>query len=348
MSYVRLFYAFAAGAVLAGCASVKTTQPDALLSAKPLTAQGATLESNAIAGFQAANVLCGTQAYGVTCASGMWETGKAVLDISCQRYLDKLALASQGHDYNRKETSLIGGFLAGALGLAKSPVSHVAGLALLTTTVNATQDNFSESYLFSPGGHQLASIVSKAQDAYLAARHETIDSGKYSYNTAVDLLLGYEDVCRPSTIRRLIDEAVANTEIKATVIGGSIADKDTSALLVQLSLVTGQAVEEANAARLFAWFANQLTDAAKAKGNDTVLRDLKILKSDADVKAQDAMDQTLRKDLSPVFAPLLLQSHPIRKRWAAYIAALSTDTPKAIQVNTTGAGALSKVTLTAK
>jgi hypothetical protein len=332
---------------LIGCASPRSTRPDELLSSKTFKT-GISFESISIENFARATQKCAAENFKDSCAVGFWETGKTVLEITCQKYLDKLSLVSQGQDFYRKETSLIGGFIAGGLGLAKSPVSHVSGLALLTALVTSSQDNFSESYLFSPGSHQLASIVSKAQQTYLSAWSETIESESYSYSTAIDVLLGYEDVCRPSTIRRLIDEAVANTEIKASIIENSIAEKDTGTLLSQLYAITGQPLDEANATRLFAWFGNLISNQTKALENTKALRELKLLKSDSDPATQDMYDKSFRKEISLVFAPLLLESNGVRKRWTSYIANLSAAGEKEKKSIVTVKGKTGKVTLTAR
>ena len=252
-----------------------------------------------------------------------WQQGRAFLELTCSGYMDRVGNGAQNSSFARKETALTGGFVAGALALAEKSAKTVGTVATLFTFAEASQDAWAASYLFAPGSNSVAILVSRAQASYLDAAKTRATAPDLTFDQAIELLTGYEELCRPARIRGLVDDAIVNAQIKADSTTDAVNDLDVQELLTQLRAVLGgQTVSEQDAIELFIWYGG--TGKASAKV-------LQSLKDKGFVASAEELTKSRSKSiLGPVFARVLVAGSPIYKRWQAAIAALSDDKSAAV------------------
>lgn len=142
-----------------------------------------------------------------------FRSGRAMLDLQCDRYLDAVGSANQAASNERKQVSLIGGLASAIMGLTGSSAKEIAGVATTFSFAASSMDAFTTAYLFSDAAHSVTKIVRESQSAFLASVQGQLPG--LDYPDAVALLTRYESVCRPSQIRALIDEAIAKGRVVA-------------------------------------------------------------------------------------------------------------------------------------
>ncbi len=133
------------------------------------------------------------------------------------------------------------------------------------------------------------------------------------YSAAITLLVGYERLCRPSDIRRLIDEAVASTKLVTETPGKLALDPEIEVLLGQLTQALGQPILEADAITLYAWY-SKFDRRNDIKTKSILVSKLLTIFGGSDAALEDKLKQT--------FLPLGIQSNPIGLRWSALVNAV--------------------------
>jgi hypothetical protein len=237
-----------------------------------------------------------------------------LLDLRCSAYLDNIGSANQVATDERNQTGLVGGLAAALMGLTGSPVKHVSGIATSFSFASSSLDSRATTFLFADAGKSIGRLVRSAQTAYLdAVRPQVLDSG-FSYDQAVNLLMGYEAVCRPAEIRSRIDEAIANNTVQADAGAPQPSDAATKVVLQKLADDLGRpGLSEEDAIRLYAWYTTP-TQRAKLEAEEP-------LKSELGDKKPEAI-AALQKKLQPAFQSLALRRSAVATRWAADVALL--------------------------
>lgn len=214
-----LILAFLLGVLspLAGCTTV-APEPAPLLAATPMR-DGTTILAHATTTFANDLKLSSVAPDDPGLASNALKTGRSLLDLHCNQYLDQLGMTQQSHANQRRQTDLVGGFTSAILGLAGSPSSHVAAVAAGSTFVGSSLDSFSAAYLFSDATRSLVQLVREARRAFIDGL--TVPRKDLDYATMVDILSGYEAVCRPAQIKALINEALTNARVEAEPVANA-------------------------------------------------------------------------------------------------------------------------------
>lgn len=237
-------------------------------------------------------------------------SGRALLDLQCNRYLDALGLANQAASYERQQTGLVGGFVAAIMGLTGSTAKQVAGAATAFAFAGSSMDAFTSTYLFSDAAKSVTKIVRDSQSAFLGAL--TLDQNGFEYADAVAVLTGYEALCRPAHIRALIDDSVTKARIEADFTRPRASDGDTAAVLEALTAALGRRISEQQAINLYAWY---LEPTARATGATTQANDpIPALKQGG------LSDAELDRKLSQAFLPVSLAGSRVPARWSAAVA----------------------------
>lgn len=319
-------------ALLTGCATTTTT-PDITIANTAFGPAGAASAppNVGVTVIQRAALVFGDDLYKSAADSGnnglalaALRSGYALLDLRCSRYLDDLGIANQGAKHERQLVDIVGGFTAAVMGLSGSSAKAVAGAATTFSFAGAGMDSFTTTFLFSDASKSITKLVRDAQHAYILAIQED-ELGALDYAGAVTLLTGYEQTCRPSEIRRLIDDAVAASTVVAEMPGGQPSSNQVTILLGRLTGTLRHFVSEGDAIVLYAWF----TDVP----NRQAIKD-----QSAFIKNLNLKDEELASLLNSEFTTLRLTGDPVAKRWAGAVA----------QVPGTQAAAEAQVTAEAK
>lgn len=179
-------------------------------------------------------------------------TGRAMLDLQCERYLDAVGSSNQAATNDRKQVSLVGGFASAVMGLTGSTAKEIAAVATSFSFAGSSMDAFTTSFLFSDASKSVTKIVRSAQGAYLNEIEAQVPS--LDYGGAVALLTGYEAICRPAQIRALIDDAVSRGRVVAELPGQVSDDTEVSTVLTLLRTQFGRAFSEEEAIVLYSWY----------------------------------------------------------------------------------------------
>ena len=142
-----------------------------------------------------------------------FRSGRAMLDLQCDRYLDAVGSANQAASNERKQLGLIGGFASAIMGLTGSSAKEIAAVATTLSFAASSMDSFTTTYLFSDAAKSVTKIVRESQSAFLGSVQGGM--GGMDYSDALTVLGRYETVCRPAQIRALIDEALSKGNVVA-------------------------------------------------------------------------------------------------------------------------------------
>lgn len=321
---------WAMAALLSGCATTMT-KPDITIAqtqfgaagAASAPAPGATVIQQAALVFarDLYDSASAGQAEREAKALAALRSGRALLDLRCSKYLDDLGIANQEARYERQQVDIVGGFTSAIMGLTGSGAKAVAGVASTFSFAGASMDARTTTFLFSDASKSITKLVRDAQHAYILAIEDQL--GGLDHAGMVSLLTGYEQLCRPSEIRRLIDEAVAASTIVAEVPGGAVASTQLVTLLGKLTGSLQHFVDEGDAIVLYAWF----TDVANRQS---------IKDQSAFIKELNLPDDKLAEKLSSNFLPLALAGNLLAKRWADAVTKVA-GTQAASQANAANA-----------
>lgn len=232
-------------------------------------------------------------------------SGRAMLDLQCERYLDAVGGANQQASNERKQVSLIGGFTSAIMGLTGAGAKEIAGVATAFSFAGSSMDAYTEAYLFSDASKSVGKIVRDGQGAFLTAIQGQL--GAIRYADAVALLTGYEAICRPAQIRALIDEAVARGTVVTERPGGERSgDAEVASVLVLLRAQLGRSLAEEEAVVLYAWYR------APAALRDKIAARFEPARS----LVASLGAATLEQRLAQAFLPLALGGSAVAARWA--------------------------------
>jgi hypothetical protein len=309
-------------ALLAGGCATTTTAPKATIANTAFgpasAASSPTVGTTVLA--QASNVFAHSlhesalDTSNGTKAGRAFRSGRALLDLLCNEYLDALGSANQRSGNERKQLGIIGGFASAIMGLTGSSTKEVAGVASAFSFGGSSMDAFTTSFLFSDASRSVTKLVRDAQAAYLTSIQDRIQT--LDYDGAVSLLVGYEQICRPGQIRALIDQAVAEAKVVTEDPGRLPGDGAVVPLLGGLMGALGRPVTEAEAIVLYAWFTSD------TKGRTELAPSVPhSLAATSDAAA------ALEQKLQPVFLPLAIAGNPVAKRWAPAVALLKDKKP---------------------
>lgn len=247
-------------------------------------------------------------------------SGRAMLDLQCERYLDAIGGANQAARNERQQVSLIGGFTSAIMGLTGSGAKEIAGVATAFSFAGSSMDAYTGAYLFSDASKSVGKIVRDGQGAFLGAVQGQVAS--LAYADAVALLTAYEAICRPAQIRHLIDEAVSRGTVVTERPGGERSgEAEVGSVLVLLRTQLGRSVSEEEAIVLYAWYR------APSALRDRIAARFEPAKSLVASLGAATLDQRLAQ----AFLPLTLGGSLVGARWAAGAAdiARAADPPPA-------------------
>lgn len=296
--------------LLAGCAT-RSVAPGPAIADMPVRGRGTeptrTVFERSAENFAAALQASAAAPDDTALAGQAFHSGRAMLDLQCQRYLDAIGNANQAASNERKQVSLVGGFASAIMGLAGSSAKEIAGVATAFSFAGSSMDAYTSAYLFSDASRSVGKIVRDGQQVFLTAVEGQV--GQLHYADAVALLTSYEAICRPAQIRALIDEAVARGTVTVERPGGDrAAEAEVASVLVALRAQLGLAVSEEDAVVLYAW----------SRGGSLRER----IATREPVKTLLARDgaAVLDQKLSQAFLPLSLGGTLVTARWAAAVA----------------------------
>ncbi len=213
--------------LLTGCQSLSIKPPLSVTLDEQITASGAAPEasSHGMSSYIAFNkaLKAALDSPNNTTHSALLNEGMHLVTASCMRYLTRLGQADQNIGFTRKETALAGTLAASTLGLAGASAKAIANTASVFGFTTATQDNFSDSYLFSPDIAALQALVLSVMESHLAQGRElikeasaqsaaTANTPSLSYSEINQFLVVMESACQPHGIRGLVTRVVAGNK----------------------------------------------------------------------------------------------------------------------------------------
>ena len=213
--------------MLAGCNTLSVKPPQSVTLDTQISASGASLDARSVgmSSYLAFNkaLKAALDSPSNTTHSALLNEGMHLVTASCMRYLTRLGQADQNIGFARKETALAGTLAASTLGLAGASAKAIANTASVFGFTTATQDNFSDSYLFSPDIAALQALVLSVMESHLAQGRElikeasaqsaaTANTPSLSYSEINQFLVVMESACQPHGIRGLVTRVVAGNK----------------------------------------------------------------------------------------------------------------------------------------
>jgi uncharacterized protein with FMN-binding domain len=257
--------------------------------------------------------------------------GRSLLNLRCSDYLDQIGLKNQRAANERRHVDIVGGFASAIMGLTGSSAKSIAAVASSFSFAGSSLDSAGAAFLFSDASKAINRLVRDAQEKYVAKLNDY--EGSWTYADAVDILTGYEELCRPTSIRALVDEAIANTRLVAEdPANGNGSGKSLASQVVgqlQAGLVN-KAVNERDAIALYDWYANP--DERKAIESTAPFKEMlsRLGLKPVEVEAK----------VAPAFAAVIkTKSSPLLARWGSDL-----DAAKAARSKSNGTTQLSPAT----
>jgi len=304
------FFFLVAVAALAGCATARVA-PNAPLADTKVDAGGKTAFEHALEVFGKDLTASAVTPEDPPKAQKALRSGLSVLDLQCSRYLDAVGMGNQSASNERRQVSLVGGFVSAVMGLAGSAAKEIAGVATAFSFTGSSMESFTTAYLFSDVASAVTKIVREAQKAWLDSVTTPGNLADMGSADAIRLLADYERICRPAQIRALIDQSIARGTVVAERVRTS--DADVGAVLQSLQATLGASVSEVDAIVLYAWFKNP--GQRDSGANLSAQGPLPGL-----LKNRDAV--VLQRQLAQAFLPISLAGSPVPDRWSAAVKSL--------------------------
>ena len=309
---------------LGGCTTVSTTPEETIANVQFSSSSSSAPSSGAKIVEYAATVFA-SDLYESAKASDdkakaekAFRSGQALLEIRCGEYLDALGSANQSAANEGRQVGLVGGLASAIMGLTGSDAKSIAISASTFSFAGSSMDAFANSFLFSDASKAITKLVHSAQSAYLTAAQDRM--ANINYPTAVSLLIGYEQMCRPAQIRAFIDEAVSTARIVSETPISSATEGQILDVLGKLMGALGTPVSEADAIGLYAWFSSDST------GRNNIKPKISIVNALVNSLGSDA---NLESKLSPVFLPLSIKGNVLSERWSTAVAQVKATAPPA-------------------
>lgn len=264
---------------------------------------------------------------------GAWRTGVAYINLQCNAYIDGVGLANQAADNERRQTSLVGGLTASLMGLNSMNARDIAGVAAAFSFAGSSMDTYTSSYLFSDAAKSITRIVRESQAAFLTSVADQGGVSTLHVGEVVNLLVGYQAVCRPAHIRAMVDELVANGSVQAEFRRPAVSDGELALTLEALRTALGRSFSEEEGIQLYAWSSSpanrsggrKLSEQEPAKGLLASLTPATAGLS-AEAAAQAAVAE-LDKRLRRAFLGLSLPGSRLQARWSPAVATLTQAEP---------------------
>lgn len=303
----------AAGALLlaSGCSTQKVAPGPTIAETTVVQARGTepsrTVFEQSVATFGQALAASAAAPADTTLGGTAFTTGRAMLDLQCDRYLDAVGNSNQAAGNDRKQVSLVGGLASALMGLSGSSAREIAAVATSFSFAGSSMDAYTTSYLFSDASKSVTKIVRDAQGAFLNAIEGQLPT--LDYAGAVALLTGYEAVCRPAQIRALIDDAVARGRVVAERPGQVGGDAEVASVLTLLRTQFARAFSEEEAIVLYAWYRSGQTLRTAMEASFEPIRTLVAGMPAAQVEQR----------LAVAFLPMTLAGSSVPGRWQAAV-----------------------------
>lgn len=294
---------FTAVTLLSGCSTYQAS-PGKTIADTPVRV-GVTAFDNAAETFAKDLQASATNSDQSAAAIKAFRSGRAMLDLQCDRYLDAVGGANQAASNERKQVGLIGGFTSAIMGLTGSSAKQIAGVATTFSFAGSSMDAFTTAYLFSDAAKSVTKIVRESQSAFLGSIQG--DLSDLDYPGTVAILTRYESVCRPAQIRALIDEAIAKGTVVVEPAKSQASDPEVASVLAVLSTQFGRPISETEAINLYAWYKypKDRSTGPKTEANEPI----------ASFKKSNITDETLEKRLSQAFLSISLAGSAVPARW---------------------------------
>ncbi len=208
ISLIQLVQLFSCSILLSAC-----SVPYRLVSPPPLIAEDVSIKGadttksgvDAYAAFNTALVAASGNGAQTADFTKLAKEGEALIEANCARFFDRLGKIQQDLGFTRKETSLLGGFVSGALGLAGATPKAIANTGAAFGFTTASMDSYQDAYLFSPDVGAVQHLVRKEMEKF---RTDNALTNATTYTQVVSLLSSYEALCQPHGIRNKVNQAV--------------------------------------------------------------------------------------------------------------------------------------------
>ena len=117
----------------------------------------------------------------------------SAIEYRCGQYFDTLGRAVQQLSFTRKETSLTGGLVSGAMGLANQ--SAKTNTAALFGFATSSMDAYQEAFLYTPDIDLMRRLVMAALAANGKNFTQQNDEKEIAYGQVVSFLKLHESIC---------------------------------------------------------------------------------------------------------------------------------------------------------
>jgi hypothetical protein len=232
---------------LSACSTLRVSPGDSF--ADLVDAAGKTVVENSQATLLAKMTASARSPGDSTAAAALWLSGRSMLDLRCQRYVDSVGMTNQSAANERKQTGLAGGVITALMGLTGSPAKQISGVGSLFSFAGSSMDVYTSTFLFSDAAKSIRTIVELSQNKFL----EEV-SAPATYADAINFLVAYEALCRPPHIRSMIDQAIAQGKVASD---GAPATAASLELAIQENTVRGALANPKLSAddivKLYAW-----------------------------------------------------------------------------------------------
>ncbi|WP_439609902.1 hypothetical protein [Reyranella sp.] len=138
-----------------------------------------------------------------------FNSGAAVISARCQVFFRGLGLGARNLSFAQSQLQVLTGALTTVLALTNASQVAVAAVAAGSTALLAGMKQFGDNYYFSVDVASVEELVNKAQSDALEKINRS-GNGPADFSSMISMLVSYQSICQPHTIRRLINVAVSN------------------------------------------------------------------------------------------------------------------------------------------
>jgi hypothetical protein len=138
-----------------------------------------------------------------------FNSGAAVVNARCQFYFRGLGVDARNLSFAQSQLQLLTGGLTTILALVNASQTAVAAVAAGSTALLTGMKQFGDAYYFSADVASVEQLVSEASRNAMTEVNKT-ENWPLNFSATITMLISYQSICQPHTIKNLINGAVNN------------------------------------------------------------------------------------------------------------------------------------------
>jgi len=138
-----------------------------------------------------------------------FNSGAAILNARCQFYFRGLGIDARNLSYAQSQLQILTGGLTTILALVSASQTAVAAVAAGSTALLTGMKQYGDAYYFSADVASVEQLVNDANRTAMTDVNKT-ENWPLNFSATITMLVSYQSICQPHTIKHLINGAVSN------------------------------------------------------------------------------------------------------------------------------------------